>query len=179
MKHITFLCLLLFVSLYGLNAQVQSHEVIGAAGEVSSGSTMTLDWTLGEIATSTINYQNGMLTEGFHQPILNVEEVEIEALPKVFQSPISEVTEVTELTFNAYPNPVATNLRIEINAQQEEPAFLLLTDLNGKALSLQRTMLKDTSLDMDMSPYAAGSYYLLLKDENGNILKATKILKIR
>ena len=176
MKHITLLCLLLMVSLYGLNAQVQGPEVIGAAGEISSGSKITLDWTLGEIATSTIDYQNGMLTEGFHQPILTVEEVEIEVLPEILQRPTSEVT---ELTFNAYPNPVATNLRIEIATQIEERALLLLTDLNGKTLSQQFTMLRDTTLNIDMSPYAAGSYYLVLKDEKGNILKAAKILKIR
>lgn len=63
----------LLLSLIGtaLGAQSVTPEVVATTGETFSNSTVTLEWTLGEIMTET--YPGSiLLTQGFHQPPADV-----------------------------------------------------------------------------------------------------------
>jgi hypothetical protein len=62
-----FLLLLSFLSL-SLFAQTLSPTVISSAGGYSTGTTVTLSWTLGELATETLSTGSITLTQGFQQP---------------------------------------------------------------------------------------------------------------
>lgn len=49
-------------------AQSLSRAVIGAAGDAFHFNKGSLDWTLGEVATSTYIQESKILTQGFQQP---------------------------------------------------------------------------------------------------------------
>lgn len=66
MKNL-FLLLLSFMS-WNLYAQTLSPTVISSAGGYSTGTTVTLSWTLGELATETLSNGSIILTQGFQQP---------------------------------------------------------------------------------------------------------------
>ena len=61
-----FMCLLMVTG----NAFCQSVErsVVAGAGDYFEGTTASLSWTLGEIATETLENGNVVLTQGFQQP---------------------------------------------------------------------------------------------------------------
>ncbi len=52
-----------------LQAQSLSPAVISTAGDYSTGSGVSLSWTLGEIATETYDNGSYILTQGFQQPL--------------------------------------------------------------------------------------------------------------
>ena len=157
-----------------LNLQAQSHSVIGPAGNISSGSSISLEWTLGELSISTINHQHGMLTEGFHQPILAVEFIETNELPEKLVSPI---TSYAELQLIAAPNPVLSTLHINLQSSLQGEGQLELFSANSQLLSTQVALLDNSTTDIEMAHLAAGTYYLVLRDEQEQILKAVKIIK--
>lgn len=56
----------------GLFAQTISSTVVSSGGGYSTGSTVNLSWTLGELATETLSNSNLILTQGFQQPVEGV-----------------------------------------------------------------------------------------------------------
>ncbi len=52
-----------------VNAQSVSPQVVASGGDYFEGSSVSLSWTLGEIATETLSNGNIILTQGFQQPI--------------------------------------------------------------------------------------------------------------
>jgi len=70
MKKVLFI-LLNSISL-SLFAQTLSPTVISSGGGYSTGSTVSLSWTLGELATETFINGSYILTQGFQQPVEGV-----------------------------------------------------------------------------------------------------------
>ena len=66
-----YLLLFIFVTAGGFS-QSLSPAVISAAGDYSTGASASLSWTLGELATETLNNGSYILTQGFQQPIEGV-----------------------------------------------------------------------------------------------------------
>lgn len=66
-----FMLLFSFVS-WGLFAQTLSPTAISSAGGYSTGTSVSLSWTLGEIATETFSNGSYILTQGFQQPVEGV-----------------------------------------------------------------------------------------------------------
>ncbi len=69
-KTLTFIFTI--ISAVVLNAQSVSPEVIASAGESFQGTSMKIDWTLGEIAVTTIQNGERVITQGFHQPYFTI-----------------------------------------------------------------------------------------------------------
>ena len=59
--------LILAIASCTLSAQSVTPEVVASAGETFSNSSLTLEWTLGEIVTETF-VGTIVLTQGFHSP---------------------------------------------------------------------------------------------------------------
>ncbi len=58
--------------------QHNNQSVIAAAGNISKAGNITLEWTLGEPVIETVSTTLGLLTQGFHQPLLIVPPTFIE-----------------------------------------------------------------------------------------------------
>lgn len=146
----------------------QDPMVFSAAGSTVKGPGITLDWTLGELAVSTIATPGGLLTEGFHQPMLLVEET--------FEPPVK--TMAVGQQFSVAPNPVSSTLSIRIGAEWEGEGEIELWDFQGNRLQKAKVNLPGEQLEWDLSRYPAALYSLMLRDENGVLLRTFKISKI-
>jgi hypothetical protein len=62
---IGFMC-----STFIMNAQSIERQVIGSAGTTLSNGTISIDFTVGELAVTTITDGTTTLTQGFHQPTI-------------------------------------------------------------------------------------------------------------
>ena len=105
MKRI-FLVLLSFSLSYAGIAQSLSPSVISSQGEVSEGNSVSLEWTLGEVAIQTIRSPGNVFTEGFHQPLLEVSEV--------VEEQVKELLVLEGYDITVAPNPVRSLLELKI-----------------------------------------------------------------
>ena len=175
MKVRFFISLLIFLP-FCLSSQSSGLSVVSAGGDRTEGRTMTLDWTLGETAVSTIHYQKGRLTEGFHQPVLKIEEVtSTSSLPLVGAA----ASEVPSLTLTAAPNPVMAQLQVDIQSDSQEEGQLEMISINGQRLAQENVMLGFNRSVIEMGLYPGGTYYLILRDQQGQVLKAVKVIKVQ
>lgn len=56
-------------------AQNSSPEIVSSAGATYKGNSMQIDWTLGELAITSIQNSSQQLTQGFHQPNYTITSV--------------------------------------------------------------------------------------------------------
>src|SRR5205823_972037 len=133
--------------------QSLSPQLIGAAGENSGSSAVNLEWTLGESSVATIAFDDGMHTQGFHQPVLRVTAVQDIDAQHIYDVRVS-------------PNPVQSLLNVSVHSDESSPLLLNLTDIHGKAISMTAMNSKDDSQVIDMSMFAAGIYLLHVKNSS-------------
>jgi hypothetical protein len=162
------LCLLGTCLLSILHAQQKDPTVLSAAGNTTKGAGITLDWTLGEMAVSSIETPNGLLTEGFHQPMLRVEST--------FESPAKKGE--TNFQMTLAPNPATSTVSIRIHSEGEGVGEIALWNAHGQRLERATVDLSLAQQDWDLSSYASGIYTVTLRDEKGVLLRSYKISKI-
>lgn len=159
--------IVLFICLFGycsniLKAQLQS--VFAVSGSSDQIHEIQLDWTVGEIATSHFAFPNSMITEGFHQPILEKEQIQLDVA--------SEQT-----TIHLFPNPLEAELNIyweKINSNQR--LEWILYDVYGNVIMSQIQRINSAQYTMPSIP--SGIYLLhfkLLQEEAFQIKKLIKI----
>ena len=151
-----------------IQAQTLDRAVLSPQGQSDHTPTLSIVWTLGELATATLRYPGGQLTEGFHQPDL-----------QVTQEVISSVEEFSPLNVQLRPNPVQSFLQVLIRSEWDEEGFIELLDGYGHLLRSIRTNLKLADLELDLSAYPSGLYPLRISTGDGRIIKAFKVHKIR
>lgn len=150
-------------------SQSLSPTVLSSAGSSVEGKTMRLDWTLGEIAVRTLRSGEGMLTEGFHQPVLKVEETEFSGQPL-------EIGGREKMRINLWPNPVSAVLTVRMESAPDEEVLIDIQNIWGK--SLQRIISQSPAdMELDMSPFPAGIYLLSFRTREGEHLKTFKVVK--
>jgi len=151
-----------------VGAQTLSPSVISPAGDIDHTDDISLEWTIGELAVAT-NYADGrMLTEGFHQPLLNVERI----IPP-------GKDEHNDLVVTIAPNPVKYTLGVEIIDPQKRILELQLIDAQGRLVEHTKMDANTQNLEFDMSNYAAGFYVLRIIDPaSQSLLDAFKVAKI-
>ena len=66
-----------FSFLHHLSSQQLTPVVLSSNGGVGTSGKLQLEWTLGELAVEGLIGQPRSYTEGFHQPTLQVEQVEM------------------------------------------------------------------------------------------------------
>ena len=141
-------------------AQSLSPEVISTAGGKMQAGSIQLAWTLGETAVARWNTPRGMVTEGFHQPIL-----EVTLLP-----------EYTAPTVRIAPNPVQSTLNVQLQEQNKQLLFANLVDVKGRIV-IQRTTLQLGNTEMDLSNLPAGLYFLNVMPQQGKPIEVFKVVK--
>lgn len=158
------LIILLFIDLlsFKVGAQNLNHEILSSSGETFKGTFIQIDWTLGELATSTIQ-SNLQITQGFHQPhylITNVSDI---------PDYIGNIT--------VYPNPSSHLIYIKQNFKKNIFIKVLLTDLTGNVIWSKDNSGSEIIQIENISFLTSGTYYLhFLFNENKNS-QTFKIIK--
>lgn len=132
------------------------HSVLAVAGEVSTGKSVVLEWTLGESFVETVQSPFALYTQGFHQSF-----IEKNSGSKFFGPLLSYRLEVS-------PNPTLSFLNIKLQKLTDVPLSLIVTDINGKLVLLKNISINSGTLTIDATKFSAGAYFLRMIDGFGN-----------
>lgn len=147
-------------------SQETSPAVVAAGGGTAKTSTLILDWTLGELAIESIRSPKALYTQGFHQPVLVVEQ-------------IKDKTDLPVKNYNVsvYPNPVTSLLYIQLHFIPVTRLSVVLRDGRGRLLQKKEIPAKSNSLQLNVSGYAQGAYHLQIQHSDGSILSHYNVIK--
>ena len=149
-------------------AQSLDPTVISTAGGYDKSDEISLEWTIGELAVATYTGDGHMLTEGFHQPMLQVEDIVL---------PGQQTAD--DLSVLIMPNPVRSILSIEITDPQKRVLEFELIDAQGRLVSAMKMDTYVQNLQLDLTDYSAGFYVLrVLHPATSTLIDAFKVSKV-
>ena len=148
--------------LFGLGSlfttiSLSAQEVVSSQGETYTNANGSIDFTVGEVITSTESNGNNDLTQGFHQTNWNFAGVEDFA-------PDFEIT--------IFPNPTSDVLNIK-SSMYEDVSYLLY---DGQGKLVLSDDLSGTLTQIQVNQLAPGAYSLCINDQTGQ-LKNFKLIK--
>lgn len=145
------------------------QSIIAADGGAGGNDKIRIEWTLGEFAIATLSTPSGLLTQGFHQPRL-----QITAVPP----PLGNTSAISqnELKISLAPNPVKQLLNVQILSEENTDLDLRLLDVNGRVI-LQRKTARPNHLELDFTQYPNGLYFLQFHPKDGSTIETYKITK--
>jgi len=156
MKHILFLCCLLFLARVGTSQSITAS----AGGEGKVGGTI-LAYTVGEPFISTVQSNSTMLTQGFHQPRYGITAIKETFLPG---------------TVEVFPNPTDALVQVRLKDISPENIVISLHDAAGRTIGTAKT--GSHLWQADLSAVGIGCYWLTVMDTKTKQSNLFKILKI-
>jgi hypothetical protein len=163
---ITFIGLIIGTTLV-LQAQSLDRFVIGTTGGFATNSAWQLEFTAGEVATTTLQSGNFVLNQGFQQtnPPYNTK---IEA-------------EQIQVEYSLYPNPTTSMVYLELSLEKAADIRIEILDIRGRKTPVPDCKLKAiTSVreEFDLSQLATGMYLIRIYGTSGEISKTFRIEKL-
>ena len=143
---------------------VLSPTVIASAGGYSTAGDLSLSWTLGELAVSTLEQGDMILTQGFQQAYLDVIGFNLDPI---------------EWQIIAYPNPVADELNIQFDVKEPSNFLVEIQDVAGKVLSLEqyKEVFPGDIITVEMSSYKYGVYFFRISTTDREQVRVLSIHK--
>lgn len=163
-----------FCLISNLSSQQFTPALLTSDGGIATAAGIQLEWSLGELAVEGLTGQPRSYTEGFHQPTLLVEQVEMVYPPIRTRSDHDNQPLIT-----ISPNPVATELSIRFVSGTEEQFYCQVRDANGALLSDRTLNTKDGNTEIDVSDLAAGLYFIHFIATDDGAVTIFKVAKIR
>lgn len=169
MKYVLFSLIALFTT-SPLLAQIElDHYVITPLGGHSFDSTFSVSYTTGQIEVKTLisNSGNLILTQGFQQPeMLGVGvEDDLEML----------------VDYQVYPNPTPDVVHIKLTTNRPVDLEVAVVNLLGQPIGIpvqRKKVSGEWTASFDLEKAAAGYYFLMLRNEAGEIAGAWKVHKL-
>lgn len=161
-KQLIFLFLICTAA---VQAQSLDRQVVASAGGYQENATLSLSYTLGELAVQTLTAGNLILTQGFQQP-LGIGTFSPEQLYPDWQ-------------VKTWPNPVAGDLYLEISTDVRTAVILETFDLSGRLYLARRleTPLQSDPYTLDLSNLEKGIYILKIRTADYSLQRIVKISK--
>ena len=158
--------LLLFFILWvnNIRSQSLSPEVLSSAGETFVCPSTTINWTIGELAITTIQNSVNQITQGFHQSyyINGVDE-----LPKYIGN------------IKVFPNPTSNWLSIEMVFNKPRIVRIQLNDERGKLIRTKIVSGKQITDKISILDLPVSTYFIDFQIDKGVYFQAIKILKTK
>lgn len=145
-----------FCAPIGVFAQSVTPELVSSSG----GGNAILQWSLGEPVIITVESNDNVLTQGFHQTLLTI-------------TSLDELTQ-EEIAINIYPNPVMSSFSINLNQSPKEPVSWKLFDMNGKVVMMDKMNAASGSYNV---AHLSSGVYLLQMDVSDKASKSWRIVK--
>jgi len=159
----TFLLLFTIMWIGHVHAQSTSPEVVASAGDTFQGNNVRIEWTLGELAITTVQNASQQITQGFHQPYYTITSVD--ELPKN----IGQIS--------VFPNPTSEVIKMRLNFSQHQKVQIRLTDTQGHILLTKENFGQIINNHADISDLPSGTYFLNFSINN-QYTQTFKIQKI-
>lgn len=125
------------------SAQTLSPQVIASSGDRYSNGSTVIEFTIGEVLTSTLTAGGNTLTQGFHQPEIHYASLENYA---------------DEVAFVLYPNP--TQQFVTITSDNTNDMKVHVYDAAGRAIMVSPVFQQEVTLDLQN--LATGNYVLMV-----------------
>ncbi len=156
----TFLKFVSLIVILFCASMIFAQEGIHTSGGEATGTGGNVSYSVGQLFVGSPTGTGGIVTEGVQQPyeIFIVTEIE---------NPYA-----VDLSLSAYPNPAIDNLNLQVESIQNSDLSYLLTDLNGRVLSMSN--ITETITQIDMSKLPSATYFVKVM----NIEKEIKVFKI-
>ena len=148
-----------------LQAQYLSPQVVSSGGGFSTGTSISLSYTIGELAVETLTGSGLVLTQGFQQPLeLGPDKVE-ELYP--------------DWKVKTWPNPVLHDLNVQLGPDINKDFVLETYDLTGKLHLVRRIYkpLDSSPYTLDLSDLSQGLYILNIRTIDYSLQRIIKIQK--
>ena len=169
-NHITLIVLLAGTSL--LSAQQLHPTVLATDGGYGQTGTVSFEWTLGELATSSYKGASRQFTEGFHQPILQVVlGYDQPMIPK-------QEDESSQQQISLFPNPTSDDITLQLPPSGTEGYALQILDASGHPILTRTGNEPDTTIHLDVSDLAPGLYFVTVTVPFANLRSIFKVTKI-
>lgn len=166
----TLVCALLTASSW---AQSATQEIIASDGGTARSKTMVLDWTLGEPVTESAFLKDQIFTQGFHQPVLEVTDIQTSPEHSISSRSLPQ----TEITLS--PNPVNSILTLDITIPLEWDADMVIMNNAGQVVSANKIPAHSRTTHLDVSEFPQGIYMLRIYGPENSLLRTFKISKIQ
>jgi hypothetical protein len=158
---------LLLIMLFpcALSAQSLSPTVIGSAGSSYSNSIGQIDFTVGEVAITTLSNAQNQLGQGFHQVSFGT-------------SGIAEFLS-ENLSFRAYPNPASQEVFLEFGANTTGAYKVVVSGISGQVLDKYEPVSPGPLqiIEIPVQTYNAGLYFIRVESRDGKQAQTIKIIK--
>ncbi len=147
---------LLFIS---IASGTYAQELISTAGDIFSGTSLQIEWSLGETMIDSYGDGRILLTQGFHQPEL---------------IPVDKPDTLVKI----YPNPFDLSFFIYLDETESESNHfsIVLFDMGGRIVFAQDISMGLNEIQSEDIP--DGIYFLKLFDAKSNMLKSVKVIKL-
>lgn len=126
---------------------------------------MQLEWSLGEIITTTVVGNNELYTQGFHQPIV---------VKRTFDNKIDTKNSAN---IEVWPNPTQNYLSVNVMSSEDKDLTFALFDLNGQQLSNIQVEGKESKFTLNLEKILPGFYYLNIYNAEGILIDHQKVIK--
>lgn len=160
---LAFLLAIIYVTI--VHAQVQS--VIGFAGGSTQSDDILVEFTLGEPLILTLANNKNVVTQGFHQPDINL------------STSIVHFNGI-DLEITTYPNPFDESINVKIDGAEVPAGQLQVIDLEGRMVWEKAIVGGSQSITiLGESLGANGMYFIRYINKIGQIINTDKILRIK
>lgn len=144
-----------------VNAQSLTPVAIGSGFVNGSSSNAEISSTVGQTAYSSKSDGTNQITEGVHQP-----EIEIVGLED----------KAPEIGMAVYPNPNSGRFNFELTNMEAKTFNGELFDVNG--VSIEKVVVSKQTQSIDISELPSGSYFLHVFGGDGASIKQYKVMKV-
>jgi len=144
-------------------AQDINPSVLASAGESSSTNNFQLDWTLGEVAVTTLRNSDSQITQGFHQPDYLITSL-VNIHPNIG-------------SIDIFPIPATDFVNVNVQLNQPQAINYLLYNSQGQLIR-QVENTSDLLQQFNLNTLSAGTYFLQIQLTNNQHSSSFKIIKL-
>jgi hypothetical protein len=146
-------------------------EVVSNYGGFTKTNKLDLEWTLGETIVQTELSPVMMYTQGFHQPLNYIKIPSREGANLM----------ITDLiNIKVYPNPISSVLKLEFGTTEKmgtQNLQLEVQDVYGRTVKNKVVQTDNKVQEINMTNVMSGNYFLVIRNENGTLLRTIKLVK--
>ena len=166
-KSISLLTIIFFaVSAISAQDYKLSPSVVASGGGYAEGDNISISWTLGELAVTTLTGSDMILTQGFQQPF----DIDVTGIDK------NEV----QWGISVYPNPVGDELQIRFDIETQGDFFIELQDITGRVIRQEqyRQVNPGDIVLINTADYTHGVYFLKVMTTDRQQVQVTSLRKL-
>ncbi len=150
------------------NSQAPYRHVVAAGGAFGQSPGISLSYTVGEVAVTTLTGASSILTQGFQQP---------DGLFVGIVDPVSGF-----VTSHAYPNPVSSQLTLELASSKNDNLIITCIDILGRTVlaPVYQNMIAGETirLQLDVERLIPAMYFIrIMRKSDQQSLETIRIIK--